>query len=122
MATVKYPRGLQARGKRLWKSVLNGWDLDPHEQLLLEEAARIADRAQELWEIVSRDGIEQRDHLGNSRVHPLHIEWRQTEIALLRALASLRIPLGGEDDGQARPGRPGNPGAARGVYQLGRPA
>jgi hypothetical protein len=116
MTGTRYPKGLQSRGRRLWKAVTDGWDLDPHELLLLEEAARIADRAGELRKIVTRDGIEQRDHLGNSRVHPLQVEWRQTEIALLRALASLRIPLGGEDDGAARPG---NTGAARGVYSLG---
>jgi hypothetical protein len=119
MSATKYPRGLGTRGKRLYKSVVDDWDLAPHELLLLEEAARIADRVQALWEIVERDGLAQADHLGNARPHPLHVEWRQSQVLLLRALASLRIPLGGEDEDAGRPGRPGNPGAARGVYRLG---
>jgi len=39
VTAARYPKGLQSRSKRLWMAVTDGWDLDPHELLLLEEAA-----------------------------------------------------------------------------------
>ena len=42
MTATWYPQGPQSRGKRLWKAVTDGWDLDPHEPLLLEEAALVS--------------------------------------------------------------------------------
>jgi hypothetical protein len=39
------PRGLDASGRRLWKSVVTDYDLDVHEQLLLVQACRCVDRS-----------------------------------------------------------------------------
>jgi hypothetical protein len=38
------PAGLESAGKKLWRSVLSVYELAPHELLLLERAARCADR------------------------------------------------------------------------------
>jgi hypothetical protein len=38
------PKGLKRDGKRVWKAVLEGFELRPDELLLLEYAARLADQ------------------------------------------------------------------------------
>ena len=46
--TPPSPAGLASAGRRLWTSILGEFDLDYHEQLLLLQAARTADRLDRL--------------------------------------------------------------------------
>ncbi|MFC8731567.1 hypothetical protein ACFT5B_03820 [Luteimicrobium sp. NPDC057192] len=45
---IPAPSGLSRAGRRLWKSVVDAYDLRPDEQVLLENASRTADYVAQL--------------------------------------------------------------------------
>lgn len=102
-------------GERLTAAVVDGFDLEEHELLLLRQAAATADLVEELASVVAREGVIVRSPQGE-KVHPALVEVRQQRIALARLLAALRVPLAEEEDGSARPQRRVG---VRGVYGLG---
>jgi hypothetical protein len=112
--TPRTPPGLGTSGKRLWKSVLAEYDLQVHEEILLLEAARCADRLDRLAEEASKGPVTQRNFKGDEIAHPAMVEARQQGAALSRLLASLRLPSG--DEGNMS--RPQRRGAARGSYGI----
>lgn len=84
------PTGLNAAGRRLWRSVVDDYVLDEHELQLLEQAARVADVCAALDESVTAHGFTTED----GRIRPELIELRQERILFARLLAALRVPLG----------------------------
>ncbi len=91
------PRGSGAAGRRLWSSVLQLWELDEHELLLLRELVRTTDLLDELQAVVDRDGLMV-DSPSGPKVHPAIVEARQARIAAARLTAVLRLPSGSEGD------------------------
>src|SRR3954454_14392109 len=115
MTKPKPPRGAQRAGKALWDAVLDEYELEEHECLLLREAVRTVDTLDALEARVSADG----PLLGSSqgeRAHPALVEARQQRIALARLLAALRLLAGEEKAGDRRPQRRMG---VRGVYGVG---
>ncbi len=106
------PDGLKDAGRRLWVSVLSGWEIDAWEQLLLLQACRVADRLDELAEIASTATAIVTSSKGDATPHPAIVEARQQSIVLTRLLASMRLPVGDEDDLTRTQRR----GGARGAY------
>ncbi len=104
------PKGLQASGRRLWRSVAADYDLDVHEQLLLLQACRCVDRLDRLAEEAASAEVTVINARGDQVPHPALTESRQQSVTLARLLASLRLPSGEEE------GRPQRRGAARGAY------
>jgi len=104
------PEGAQRAGRRLWRAVLNDYELATHELVLLEQAVHVADACQELQSLVHRDGA-----MIDSRANPALVELRQERILLARLLVALRVPLGAAEDEQ--PGRQQYRGT-RGVYGI----
>lgn len=104
------PDGLDESGERLWLSVVEHYDLDVHEQLLLLQACRTADLLDRLSLQASRAPLTVENGKGDKVANPLLTEHRQQSLVLARLLASLRMPSGEED------GRPQRRGAARGSY------
>ena len=113
MTKPMIPDGLEVRGRSLWSSVLDEYDLERHEELMLEEACRTVDLLEALAATVAADG-----HMAGDRVHPAVVEMRQQRIALARLLAALRLPAGEDGDVQAGARRPQRRVGARGVYGL----
>lgn len=109
------PAGLSAAGLRLWRAVLEAWELDEHELSLLREACRTVDLLERLDARVRRDGPVI-DGPQGQRAHPAAVEARQQRIALARLLAALRLPDG--DVGDASAGRRQRRVGARGVYVM----
>lgn len=105
----RIPAGTKPGGERLWRSVVDDFDLDEHELALLREAVRTVDTLDALAAVVAKDGpmVESPQGL---KVHPAIVESRQLKIALARLLAALRMPSG--DEGENRPQRR----QVRGVY------
>lgn len=110
------PPGLCEAGRRLWQSVTTDYELEEHERLLLEQAARAADIVAALDAAVPAGGTL----IADGRVRPEVVEARQQRIVLARLLAALRVPLGDvEHDTGHGPPRLQKRAGARGVYSLG---
>lgn len=108
------PRGTRVAGRRLWRSVVDVYELEEHELVLLREAVRLVDTLDSLQERADADGvvIEEDRRL---KAHPAIVEARQHRIALARIMAALRLPAGDEEDTK----RPQRRVGARGVYAMG---
>lgn len=89
-AAPKPPPGLQKAGTSVWKTILRDvqedWELDAKDLHSLEQAARAADRAQELEELIERDGLMIAGSTGQERLHPAIAEQR-----MLRQLSALLV-------------------------------
>jgi hypothetical protein len=109
-ASPSTPKGLAATGRRLWKSVLDTYELDQHEELLLLQACRTADRLDRLDAEASTAPVTVTNYKGDQVPHPALTESRQQALTLARLLASLRLPSGDEQE------RPQRRGATRGPY------
>jgi hypothetical protein len=79
----------QSPGSALRSAVVEVYDLEPHEQLLLAQAAHTADVCADLQIVVDRDGPLAPD----GRPLPALVELRMQRLALGRLLAALRIPV-----------------------------
>ncbi len=106
------PDGLKAAGRLLWSSVLDGWEIDPWERTLLLQACRCVDRLDDLAEAAAASTAVTTNSKGDQAPHPAIVEARQQSLTLARLLASMRLPVGDEDDLT----RPQRRGAARGSY------
>ena len=89
------PRGLSPAGRKLWDAVTSDYDLESHELLLLENAARTADLVAGLQALIDDEGL-----ILGGKTHPGVAEIRQQRLCLARLLVALRVPAGEED---ARP-------------------
>jgi hypothetical protein len=74
------PRGLSPAGRRLWDAVTSDYELESHELLLLENAARTADLIADLQARIDADGPV----LSTGKTHPAVAEIRQQRITLAR--------------------------------------
>ena len=114
--TPQMPADLAAPGQRLWKSVVDEYDLDEHEVALLVQAVRTVDVLEKLDAQVRRDGPVVSGSQGE-RAHPALVEARQQRIALARLFAVLRLPAGSEEDRKLGT-RPQRRSGARGAYGI----
>jgi hypothetical protein len=90
----------ESPGAALSRALLARYDVDPHEALLLREAAHTADACAALQAVVDRDGP-----MVDGKVHPGLVELRMQRLTLGRLLAGLWIPVDGDERLQARPTR-----------------
>ncbi len=96
---AEMPRKTPPRpGEAMRRDLLARYDLEPHEHVLLESAARTADLIADLQAVVDRDGP-----MLDGKPHSAVIELRQQRLTLGRLLAGLRIPV--EDDRSHQPHR-----------------
>ncbi len=79
----------QTAGEALRSAVLDEYELEPHELLLLDSAAHTADSCADLQAIVDRDGPVTPE----GKPLPALVELRLQRLTLGRLLASLRIPV-----------------------------
>lgn len=116
MSVPAAPKGAGPAGRRLWRSIVTGFELAEHELALLRQAVHVADVCEELQKRVDDDGL-----LVNGRTHPGLVELRQQRILLARLVVALRVPLADEEDGSPEPasgaGRSQRRGF-RGVYGI----
>ncbi len=106
------PRGTRAAGRRLWRAVLEGWELQEHELALLRQAVRVVDVCEALHRLVDDQGPLLAD-----RVHPALVELRQQRVLLARLIVALRVPLG-EAEEEPAVGARTQRRATRGVYAI----
>jgi len=106
---TRAPRGLSPAGRKLWDAVNGDYELESHELLLLENAARTADLVAQLQARIDKDGPVSPE----GKTHPAVAEIRQQRITLARLLVALRVPSG-DEEARPTPQRRG----IRGVYRL----
>jgi hypothetical protein len=110
------PAGAGDAGRRLWRAVLDEYELAEHELALLRQAVRVADTCEALQAVVSAEGELSTSRLGEVRAHPALVELRAQRILLARLVVALRVPLGDQEEAVApRTQRRG----LRGVYGVG---
>ena len=107
---------MDAPGLRLMQELADKYDFDPQEMALLRLIAVQLNRIAELDAIVARDGLVILGPQGE-RLHPAAAESRQLSLSVARLIATLRLPLGGDEEGPER--LPQRRAAARGVYLAG---
>jgi hypothetical protein len=108
---------VDAPGLRLTQELTDKYDFDPQEMALLQLIAAQLNRIAELDATVGRDGLVIHGTQGE-RLHPAATESRQLSLSVARLIATLRLPLG--DDEEAGSERlPQRRAAARGVYLAG---
>lgn len=105
------PAGLRTSGRALWSAVLNDYELDEHEAVILREACRTADSIDALQAVLDAEGVMSESSQG-ARTHPALTELRQQRVTFARLLTALRIPQGETD------GRTQTRGGVRGVYGI----
>ena len=105
MTIPRAPEGAGTAGKRLWKAVLSDFELAEHELVLLRQAVRVADLADQLQAVIEAEGPVLRVD-GQPRTHPAVIELRQQRIVLARLVVALRVPLGDQEADTGSAGEP----------------
>ena len=88
------PKFTRLNGEALWSSVLNRYELEQHELLILREIVRCVDDLDRLANIVGRQGAIS----VSGGVHPALAEARQMRLTLATLIGALRLPDGNEDD------------------------
>lgn len=97
------PNGLKARGKALFRQVMQTYVLDPAETVLLIEACKTLDRIDAMEAELARDGLIVAGGRGQlPRPHPLLSELRESQKLASRLVAELALPLPGEQVGRRR--------------------
>jgi len=91
--------------------VVDDFELDRHEALLLLQACRCVDRLDLMAGVLADAPLTVTNARGDQVPHPLLTESRQQSLTLSRLLASLRLPSGDE----ARPQRRGASRASYGI-------
>jgi hypothetical protein len=76
--------------------VRQGWALEPHHELLLQQAAHCLERAADARELIARDGILLETARGTMRPHPMCCRERDAVLMFSKLLAQLKL------DGDAR--------------------
>jgi phage terminase small subunit len=68
---IRTPAGLHTRARRLFREVVDGWELDPDRLVLLEAAARALTRLLDAEAQVAADGLTVVGSRGQPRPNPL---------------------------------------------------
>ena len=98
MSTPRAPANLGADGRRLWRSVLDVYELRADELVLLEKACRTADDSARLDAAVRDSPLLVTGSTGQQRHNPLLNEARQTRALLAALIKQLALP---DDDAGA---------------------
>ena len=95
MTVPRAPRGLKARGARLWRELhgLFNFDNDPHRSVLIEDACRTADLIDRLQRIVDNaDNVRVRGSQGQPTAMPELDQLRANRALLASLLKALGLP------------------------------
>ena len=91
---MRSPAGLGDDGKRLWRSVVQEFELErePHKAKVLAEACRVADAMAELDEAADEAPLTVKGSMGQQVISPFIAEARAQCALLAQLLARLGLP------------------------------
>jgi len=91
-AIPRPPKHLGPNGSRLWRRVLETYDLSEcHHLVLLQIAAEALDRLAQARAAIDKDGITVDDRYGSPKAHPALTVERDSRAGLIRALRELSL-------------------------------
>jgi phage terminase small subunit len=100
------PRHLATRqARRLWRSTVEGFTLEPHHLALLEEACVCVDRLVAARREIATRGLIVSDRYGAPKANPAVAIERDARIALARLLRELQLGDDADLDSSIRPPR-----------------
>ena len=70
MTAPKTPSGLSRRAGKLWRAVVDEFELSPAEHELLRSALVALDRADQAAEVILAEGVTTVDRYGAPKAHP----------------------------------------------------
>src|SRR5262245_16101295 len=97
------PGGYSPEARRLWRQVLETWDLEPPARTILDVGCRALMRVREAQALLKRDGITTSDRFGQVKAHPATAIERDSKATLLKALRALNLDVEPLHDGIGRP-------------------
>lgn len=86
------PTGLGPRGRKFWRDVMAGWELERDETELLVEICRQLDLVELLESTLVTDGVTTEGSRGQTRLHPVVAALNAGRQLLARQLAQLGLP------------------------------
>jgi P27 family predicted phage terminase small subunit len=88
------PRGLSARSRTLWRSVIREYELSDAEREVLRHACEANDRADQAAAVVREQGVTVLDRYGAPKAHPaVDVELRARGLfARLVAQLGVKVP------------------------------
>ena len=90
---MRCPAGLQAAGKRLWRSITAEFDLenDPDKAEILAQACRVVDQIAELDEAAAEAPLTVKGSMGQPVISPFIAEARAQRALLAQLIARLNF-------------------------------
>ena len=98
-ASIKAPAHLGARGRRLWRRIMEDFEPAESGREILLEAVRVVDRCESLEQALRGEPLTTTGSRGQIVAHPLLAELRSERLLLSRLLAQLDVPEEGEGAG-----------------------
>lgn len=86
------PSHLQGPSRAFWRSVLAGYELEPHHLAVLQAGCEAMDRMNEARAAIERDGAYITGRFG-MKAHPALAVERDSRTAMLRAIRELGLDL-----------------------------
>lgn len=91
--TKQVPKGLGAAGRRLWRVVCDGFELEGHSFETLMQACEALDRAEGCRAKIEDEGLTVRDRFGALKPHPLLAAERDARSSFIRCLHELGLDV-----------------------------
>jgi len=99
---IKVPKHLNKEGKKLYKAVLEEFELQSHEQAILTQACECLDRIYQAREVIQKnDSAFYNDRFGKPKVHPALETEKKFKTLFYRLLRELGLSL--EDTSRVNP-------------------
>jgi P27 family predicted phage terminase small subunit len=87
------PKHLSAESKKLWRSVLADYELEPRHEAVLLAALEALDRMRQAQALIAAEGLTVLDRYGTAKAHPAVVIERDSRTAFLRAMRELGLDL-----------------------------
>jgi len=100
----KAPEHLSPATARWWRSVQEGYELEPHHVRLLTLAGEAFDRCAQARELIAKDGLVVPGREGGLRPHPAVAIERDSRLAFARLLRELDLDVEPPSEGRRSPG------------------
>jgi len=91
---IRYPKHLQAPERRLWKQIIDGYQIqDPAGQKILLAGLEAHQRCRQAREEIDSQKMTVVDRFGQEKPHPLLSTERDSRAAFLNAIKLLNLDL-----------------------------